>query len=121
MSENINELWAYVASIVGYSNEIPIVSQNINDHSDWNDGMYHEYKQGHITFANGVVIEQIIEHDHLPENEPDENICEECWISYRVVGEPDMLSIRPKQKYFVNHCQQAFWLKISQPQPFVVL
>jgi len=43
-------------------------------------------------------------------------VCEESFIDYNVLFEPENYDITPKRKNFINHCQEDFWIKINIAQ-----
>jgi hypothetical protein len=63
-------------------------------------------------FSDGVVMRYEFERDD--EVAPGDNVCSECWISYKVIHSPEGLKIIPAYKSFINQCQEAFWIKINQ-------
>ncbi|MBV1841303.1 hypothetical protein [Photobacterium ganghwense] len=60
------------------------------------------------TFENGVVIRYTLENS----TELTEQSCDECWVTYEVLDNLNLVS--PKRKTFYNRCQETFWLETHQ-------
>lgn len=111
----MNELYFYVAAILGDNQYLTIVDRQVTDEvTEAGQGEQTYSVEQTVTFANGVVIHQSVE--RIVEAEPNEVTCAECWISYRVLSEPEALQVTPKSKHFINTCQQTFWLNIQRTQ-----
>ena len=91
-----------------------IVERNVVEELVKDNGIVIQYSEQIVKFRNGVTIKQSIEKDVGSSNA--EVVCEESFIDYEVLFEPENYDITPKRKYFINHCQEAFWVKISTEQ-----
>ncbi len=84
-------------------------SEHYSEHDESGTVIQHQITTS--WFANGVVIRQQTEQDEAPSQQ----LCAECWISYRVIASP--IPITPARKLFHNHCQEQFWLKVQGITP----
>lgn len=91
-----------------------IVERNVVEELVEDNGIVTQYSEKIVKFSNGVIIKQSIEKD-LESLNP-EVVCEDSFIDYEVLFEPENYDITPKHKNFINHCQEAFWIKISTAQ-----
>ncbi|CAG9000346.1 MAG: hypothetical protein CENE_02341 [Candidatus Celerinatantimonas neptuna] len=107
----MDDLYDYIAVIQGESSALALLHRESSHHSYEDQGIVIDCQQSVFQFENGVCIKYSCESDEVTSHE---QICPECWISYQVIEEPAGISVRPKQKNFINHCQQAFWLKLKQ-------
>lgn len=113
--ELMNDLHFYVAAIVDHNALVTIAKREITEEITLDDnGEQLCTREQTVTFSNGVVVHQSVEQTF--EHSLSETVCAECWISYRVVHEPERLDITPKRKHFINTCQQSFWLNIRRMQ-----
>ena len=110
----MNNLFTYVSTINNLDAREFVVDRKMVEESVENDGIITNYSEQIVKFRNGVIIKQCVEKD-CNFSHP-EVVCEECFINYKVLFEPDNYDITPKQKNFINHCQETFWLKISAVQ-----
>lgn len=107
----MNNLFTYVSAIKSESLSELIVGKSLSEESYEEDGILTVNSELVVTFENGVTIKQSVEFDS---NIKVSNMtCAECWISYQVISEPEGINISPKQKNFINTCQESFWLKIN--------
>ncbi|BDA58933.1 hypothetical protein NUITMVS1_03960 [Shewanella xiamenensis] len=110
LKEIMQQLASYILAIQGYPSPVSVVSHTQEQQSYRDDNaeicesltLYH--------FDNGVVVSLLSEQD-TQTDEPNA-ICEDYWLSYRVVTAN--IAISPQQKSFSNLCQQGFWLKMQQ-------
>ncbi|AGH81644.1 hypothetical protein PCNPT3_08530 [Psychromonas sp. CNPT3] len=110
----MNNLFTYVSAINDSDAGEFVVERKRVEESEEHDGIITYYSEQIVKFKNGVIIKQCVEKD-ANFSHP-EVVCEECFINYDVLFEPDNYDITPKQKNFINHCQEIFWLKISAVQ-----
>lgn len=111
----MNDLHFYVAAIVDRNALVTIAKREITEEITLDDnGEQLCTREQTVTFSNGVVVHQSV--DQTFETSLSEAVCAECWISYRVVHEPETMNITPKRKHFINTCQQSFWLNIRRMQ-----
>ncbi|WP_432458933.1 MULTISPECIES: hypothetical protein [unclassified Agarivorans] len=110
----MNNLFTYVSIITNSLENQLIVERNIVNELVEDDGVVTQYSEQIVKFRNGVTIKQSIEKD--VESSNTEVACEESFINYEVLFEPEDYDINPKRKNFINHCQEAFWVKISTVQ-----
>ncbi|MBO0213657.1 hypothetical protein J0676_09135 [Vibrio sp. Vb2880] len=111
----MNDLHLYVAAMLDSTPALTIAERTTNEDTTQDDQGERLYtREQTVTFTNGVVIHQSIEQAF--DVQPNDAVCAECWISYRVVSEPETMNITPKRKHFINACQQAFWLNIRRAQ-----
>ncbi|EKO3978835.1 hypothetical protein FNJ21_004354 [Vibrio fluvialis] len=115
----MNDLHFYVAAIVDRDALVAIakreITEEITEEITLDDnGEQLCTREQTVTFSNGVVVHQSVEQTF--EHSLNEAVCAECWISYRVVHEPETMNITPKRKHFINTCQQSFWLSIRRMQ-----
>lgn len=110
----MNKLFSYVSLIKNTPESEFIVDRNFTEKVVEDDWSITNYLEQIVTFKNGVIIKQCMEKDVGVSN-PD-IVCEECFISYEILKEPESYSIMPKRKTFSSHCQEAFWLKINSVQ-----
>ncbi|WP_108652708.1 hypothetical protein [Dongshaea marina] len=104
----MNRLLSYIKAIHQPTLSLHVLRQDSSTNSYLDDEIRVHEQQTLYYFENGVVIRYLVERD----DQPSEQICEECWISYEVV-EPAQLSITPTCKRFHNRCQEKYWLKIQ--------
>lgn len=109
----MNDLSDYVAVIQGKSSALVLLHCESHEHRYDDQGIMIDCRQSIFQFENGVCIKYCCESDEVAD---DEQICPECWISYEVVDEPASISVHPKQKTFINYCQQDFWLRMNKLQ-----
>jgi hypothetical protein len=109
----MNNLHTYIAATKGELNGVKLEASESFDKSYTDQGIVVNCIESVFHFNNGVVMKCCNEADMLEENE---QICAECWISYEVISESDDTHICPQRKTFLNHCQEAFWLKINTQQ-----
>ncbi|MGL1956797.1 MAG: hypothetical protein OCD00_05710 [Colwellia sp.] len=110
----MNNLFTYVSTINSpYAGKFVVERKTVKESVE-NDGIITNYSEQIVKFRNGVIIKQCVEKDGIFSNS--EVVCEECFINYEVLFEPDNYDVKPKRKSFINHCQETFWLKISAVQ-----
>lgn len=107
----MDNLCAYIASIKGEATEPVIVCRTSRDNSYTDQDLTVDSQESVFSFSNGVVVKYSTESD---QDDSDERLCPECWISYEVLSEPAGLQVRPRHKTFISHCQELFWLKINK-------
>ena len=110
----MNNLFTYVSVINSTSDNEFIVERNVVEELVEDDGMVIHYSEQIVKFKNGVTIKQSMDKEVGASNP--EVVCEECFINYEVISEPENYDITPKHKNFINHCQETFWIKISAAQ-----
>ena len=110
----MNNLFTYVSTINSSSENELIVERNVVEELVEDNGVVTQYSEQIVKFRNGVTIKQSIEKE--VESSNTEVVCEESFINYEVLFEPENYDITPKRKNFINHCQEAFWVKISTVQ-----
>lgn len=110
----MNHLFTYVRAINDDANPLIESRVVIEQEQLEEDGILTDYGEYRYVFNNGVVIKQTLETEQG--DDANEVTCPECWISYEVLSQPQGIEVSPKQKHFINRCQQSFWLKISQAQ-----
>ena len=111
----MENIFTYISAIKNESSNELIIERSFSDQSYEEDGILIESSELMVAFVNGVIVKQCIEIDSCVANEivKSDMVCDECWISYQVVSEPDELNVLPKRKHFINKCQESFWLKIN--------
>ncbi|MCE0494899.1 hypothetical protein [Vibrio salinus] len=112
--EIMDNLFTYVSLIKNSPESEWIVKQTVEQETVEDDWSVSHYSEQLFTFKNGVVIRKCMEKE-LGDTNPD-IVCEECFINYEVLAEPEHLNVSPKSKNFINLCQEAFWLKINKAQ-----
>lgn len=110
----MNNLFTYVSAINNLSERGFVVERNIVEDLVEDDGIITRYSEQIIKFRNEVIIKQCVEKDVGYSSSG--VCCDECFINYEVLFEPEDYDITPKTKNFINHCQEKFWLKISAVQ-----
>lgn len=115
----MNNLYTYISQINNVNStdaavdSIHIINSVRQDNSYQDiDGKIEAYETRYY-FDNGVIIQCSTEADQFEVNP---QVCPECWISYLVINDLVDSPIRPHRKNFINHCQQAFWLKMNSAQ-----
>ncbi|MGF1689907.1 hypothetical protein [Photobacterium kagoshimensis] len=117
----MDNLFTYIAAIKGHRTVVSIIHRTVNAHHYIDGDIAVDEELTSYTFDNGVVIQYHAEKDSVLDIAIGENgtvdnqVCEECWISYQVV-ESGIYAIRPTKKVFYNICQEAFWMKIQLEQ-----
>jgi len=109
----MNNLYTYVASKNGEHTQLRLDREESLDKSYIEQDVVVNCFESKCYFSNGVVLKYCNESDLLEENS---QVCPECWISYEVISQPQGMNILPKKKTFINHCQEAFWLKMNKQQ-----
>lgn len=109
----MNNLHTYIAATKGELNGVKLVASESFDKSYTDQGIVVNCIESIFHFSNGVVMKCCNEADVFEDNE---QICPECWISYEVISKSDETHVFPKTKTFLNHCQEAFWLKMNTQQ-----
>lgn len=107
----MNNLFTYVSLINNTADNKFIVERNVIEELVEDDGIIINYSEQIVKFKNGVTIKHSMEKEIVASNP--EVICEECFINYEVISEPENYNITPKHKNFINHCQEKFWIKIN--------
>ncbi|MFQ6370594.1 hypothetical protein [Shewanella sp. YIC-542] len=110
----MNHLFTYALALEDAQNGPAIAAQTASETYSEDDGVVIEHHEWVVEFANGVTLQKQLERDHI--DVADDQVCEECWISYRIIAKPEHLHITPMVKNFTNHCQEAFWLKLHKTQ-----
>ncbi len=110
----MNNLFSYITLIKNSPDSKLIVDRVFTEETVEDDWSITQYSEQIVTFQNGVVIKQTMEND-LEASDTD-MACEECFIDYEVLKEPETCSVMPKSKNFINQCQEEFWLKINSVQ-----
>ncbi|WP_298445325.1 hypothetical protein [uncultured Ferrimonas sp.] len=110
----MNNLFTYILAMKEEPEGLSIVEKLCNNQISEEDGVLVENSELFVKFNNGVAVRKLTEQD-LSEHITD-SVCEECWISYEVIEQPNHLNIVPQRKNFSNQCQESFWLKMNQAQ-----
>jgi len=110
----MNNLFTYILAMNEGSDCLTFAEETNRAQTLEEDGVITESSELTAKFINGVTIRKLTElksSAHFSEV-----VCEECWISYEVIEQPNTINIKPKKKNFTNKCQEAFWLKIKKVQ-----
>ena len=108
----MNQLISYIRAIHRQESPVTLTRQESEHYSEHDEsGTVIQHQITTSWFANGGVIRQQTEQDEAPSQQ----LCAECWISYRVIASP--IPITPTSKLFHNHCQERFWLKVQGITP----
>ncbi|SHO55372.1 hypothetical protein [Vibrio quintilis] len=108
-----NNLLTYVQTLKGKHSKIKVVDCLVQEESLDENGTTVTRYCADYQFSDGVILRYETEQDEI---EQDDYVCQECWISYKVMYSPEGLNIRPGYKSFINQCQEDFWIKINQVQ-----
>lgn len=115
----MNNLYTYISQINNVDSRDSALDSIHIVNSVRQDNSYQEV-EGKIeayeilySFNNGVTIQCSTEAEQFEVNP---QVCPECWISYQVITDLADNPIKPHRKNFINHCQQAFWLKMNSAQ-----
>ncbi|MZI95662.1 hypothetical protein F9817_20990 [Vibrio sp. CAIM 722] len=105
----MTSLFDYIAAVKSQPSSVFISTVEHNTVDD-SDGDVPE-EESWYRFTNGALIRQQVEFDE-PVN--DDQVCQECWISYEVMEQPQSADITPRKKIFTNRCQETFWIKMNR-------
>lgn len=95
----MNQLISYIRAIHRQASPVTLTRQESEHYSEHDEsGTVIRHQITTSWFANGVAIRQQTEQDEAPSQQ----LCAECWISYRVIASP--IPITPASKLFHNHC-----------------
>lgn len=104
----MNQLVSYIKAIHRQTSPVTLTRQQSEGYSEQDEsGTVIRHQITTYWFADEVVIRYQTEQDETP----CEQLCGECWISYRVISSP--IPITPSSKLFHNHCQERYWLKMQ--------
>lgn len=106
----MDQLVTYLEVIHGVGVRVSIVNTLVTDNSYTDQGIFVNSVETAFTFANGVIVKQVVEFDDVP---PSSQICPECWIRYEVI-DASSHAIQPMTKTFISQCQQRFWVKMQR-------
>ena len=103
----MTSLFDYIAAVKSQPSPVSIstVERNSVNASDGPE------EESWYRFTNGALIRQQVEFD---EPVDDDQVCQECWISYEVMEQPQSADITPRKKSFTNRCQETFWIKMNR-------
>lgn len=110
----MNNLFTYILAMNEGSGCLTFAEETNRAQTLEEDGIVTESSELTAKFINGVTIRKLTELESSAHFS--EAVCEECWISYEVIEQPNTINIKPKKESFTNKCQEAFWLKIKKVQ-----
>lgn len=110
----MNHLFTYVSALSEAADGLSIVNTVLTESSSEEHGAFVERSELIVYFDNGVQLKKETERDHADTLSDD--VCNECWISYNIICQPESLNVTPVSKVFSSPCQESFWLKINKIQ-----
>ncbi|SFN46766.1 hypothetical protein [Xenorhabdus japonica] len=102
-------LLIYILAIKSLSSPVKIISKNEKNNFLTDENLILEDKEVVYMFDNGVSI-LYLEESEKEDNESSEELCQEKWMSYKVLDSNGFL-ITPREKNFHNICQEKYWVK----------
>lgn len=102
----MNNLFAYVSMMKSHSENESIVERNVVEELLEDDGIVTQYSEQIVKFRNDVTIKQSIEKDVGSSNT--EVVCEETFINYEVLFEPENCGIMSKRKVLLIIAKKHF-------------